>query len=578
MQNKKQTLVQSTITLFISMVVVKIFGVLFKIPLANILGETGSGYFNTAYSIFTPVYTLSVAGLPSAVSKLIAEKCAFSKHADIKRILKISRWFFICLGTVGSGALFAFARPICVMLKNPNAYYSVLAISPAIFFGCVIASYRGYFEGLQNMVPTAISQIIEVVIKLIFGLSGAYFVLNYTLEQYNLRGSILGIAISDASDAKIISLSLASAACIVGVTISMGVSTVFLAIRYKHSGYGTFQISNLDSAPPIRYRILVKKLIRTALPIAAASIVLNVTSLVDVATIMRRLSVAVQNGKDIIFAQYGRYLPQSISEGEIPNFIYGAYSGFAVSIFTMVPYFTGVFGKSSLPAIANAWSSGNHNLVQDRTLSVIRMTCFIAFPAGIGIFAMAKPILTMLFPNQPGAVFIASDVLSLMGIGVIFLSLVTPIFSILQAIGKADVPIKLMPIGIVVKFICNYIFVAIPCINIKGASIGTILCYGFIVIASVIILAKKVKLKISFYPIFIKPLLCSLSSVTGGYLLYTQLLKIMSNFGSVAISIIFTTVFYAILLLVSKTFTKNDVLMLSKSEKLRKTLDLFVKR
>ncbi len=569
---------QSAMILIVAMVVVKIFGVLFKIPLANILGETGSGYFNTAYSIFTPIYTLSIAGLPSAVSKLVAEKCAFSQYADVKRILKISRWFFLCLGVVGSSALFAFARPLCEMLKNPNAYYSVLAMSPAIFFGCIIASYRGYFEGLQNMVPTAVSQIIEVVIKLVCGLAGAYFVLNHSLNQYQSRGTIFGIVVNNDADAQVVSLSLASAACIIGVCVSMAISTLFLALRYKLGG-GTISQSDLAvSAKPTRYRILIKRLIKTAVPIAVASVVLNITSLIDVATIMRRLSVAVQNGKDVIFSQYGSYFPQGLDASEIPNFIYGSYSGFAVSIFTMVPYFTSVFGKSALPAITSAWSAGNHNLVQRNVLSVVRMTCFIAFPAGAGIFAMAKPILKMLFPNQVAAIYIASPVLSLMGIGVIFLSLVTPIFSVLQAVGKSDVPIKLMPIGILLKTICNYIFVAIPSINIKGAPIGTILCYGFIVIASVIILLKRVKLNLSFYSVFLKPFLCAVASALCGYLLYSQVVTIFATSVSVAFSIVFTAVFYAILLLASKTFTKNDILLLPNAEKLLKTLEMFVKR
>ena len=170
--SKKQSILGGAMVLVIATAIVKVIGAVYKIPLRNVIGVLGSGYYDSAYSIYTAVYGISMAGLPVAISAIVSKNTALGKYRDVKQVLKITFPLFLLLGVLGTGAILLASYPYAnFIVKNPNTIYSVLAIAPSIFFCCVMSTYRGYYEGLNNMYPTAISQVIESVGKLVFGLA-----------------------------------------------------------------------------------------------------------------------------------------------------------------------------------------------------------------------------------------------------------------------------------------------------------------------------------------------------------------------------------------------------------------------
>lgn len=575
-KQQKQSFLYGAIILAGAMIVVKLIGAIFKIPLGNILGGTGMGYFSTAYNLFTPIYTISIAGFPAAVARMVSASAAKKRHADIKKIYKISMTFYLVLGLIGSILMFVLSKWFVGLIGDDNALLSVVAISPAIFFGCLMAGLRGYYEGLRNMKPTAISQIVEGLVKLILGLAFSYATIQIGIKQYNQTGTVFSVAVSSSEQAHYVILPFASAAAILGITISTIAGFIYLIIRHKAKGDGISKQDVKNSEKPEKSKTLLLQLIKIAIPISVGALILNLTSVIDLVTIMDKLNFVVDNFKDRLLQDYAGLIPEIVIEQNIiANHIYGTYAGLAVSIFNLVPAFTNIFGKSALPNVSGAWASNNMNLVKKNIESVIRVTSLISIPAGVGIFVMAEPILKLLYSSKVNDALLIAPTLKLMGIAVIFLAITTPIFAILQSVGKQGLPVIFMIFGAIIKIVCNNLLIGIPDINILGAPIGTILCYSFILLASIIALIKVTKIKLNFMSLFIKPIIAAIFCGVTAWSSYGLLSRFISGNMKVLICIVLSGVVYGLVLLLIRAISKDDILMLPKSEKLVKFLEKY---
>ena len=356
---KSQNLLQGASILGASIIIVKLVGAVFKIPLGSILDGEGLGYYSTAYSIFSMIFAFSTAGLPAAVAKMVAEQSVRQRYQDIRRIHSLSIRLFVIMGIAGFVLMAAFS-PLYVWLASDNqgALWSVLAISPAILFGCMTSAYRGYYEGLRDMKPTAVSQIIEVFAKLIFGLALSGGVLLLANHQFESSGVVFGHAAATAEEMRHYAMPFAAAAAILGVTISTFVGTLYLMLVDRRRSDGITEEDLRYSPRPIRTRVLLVQLIKIAIPISLSSIVINVAQFIDTFTIINRLDDAFTAHPDQMLAIFGGLVPENLLavEGGAAKFIYGAYAGYALSVFNLVPSFTAIFGKSALPNITAAWS------------------------------------------------------------------------------------------------------------------------------------------------------------------------------------------------------------------------------
>lgn len=551
---KKQSFLFGSAILILSAAASKLAGAVFRIPLANMLGGTGMGYFSSAYGIFMTLYAIAATGLPAAVAKVTAENSALERYANLRRVRSSALLFFSFAGLAFTALMLVLAYPFCLYLGGgKSAFPAVIAIAPSIFFCSVTSVYRGYYEGMRNMFPTAVSQIIEGLVKLCAGLALCLYVLNnqQKFEKYFIY----------FDDCENPILPIAAAASVLGVTISTAAGALFLVIRDVSGGDGINpeQIAETSGKNRIDSRkTIISELLKTAVPIAIGAMVTNLTSLIDIVTIMRSLGKAAERDP-----QYFAELTGGVSVSELPNFLFGCFTGLAVTVFNLVPSFTNMFGKGILPAVSEAFASKDKKKVREHTQKAIFATALIAFPSAAGISVLSEEILRVLFPVKPAETHICASSLSILGIGVAFLCISSTVFAVLQAIGHPKLPVKLMLMGVCVKLLGNLLLVPIPELNISGAAISTLLCYAVICMPACSAIIKltnvdKSELISLLFKVIFSSILCG-----GGALLAKNLfINSLNSISLLIISILSGVIFYIISTILLGIITKSTLKLL----------------
>ena len=570
--SRGQSLVEGAAILTFGTILVKVIGAIFKIPLGNVIGEAGMGYFSAAYALYLPVYTLSAAGFPSALSRQVAENIAMGRYKDARKVHRVAQRVFLITGILGFIAMAA-GGFVYIHFVDPDSIYSVLAMSPSVFFCCMMASYRGYYEGLRNMTPTAVSQVIEALGKLFIGLGLAVGIMLYGEHSFHSSLTAYGVTVNTIEEAHIASYPYAAAGSLAGIALGSLLGLIYLMFRHKKRGDEITEEELAGSPVPRTGGYILHNFFSIGIPIAMGVLVLNVTQVIDAITIQNRL-----DGIDpaALRAIYGDLL-NGVTDQKIPNFLYGAYN-FGINLYNLVPYITQALGVSALPTLAAAWAIHKKSQIHSSINSVVKSSVLIGFPSGLGICALAGPILELLYPGKPAAV-IAVPMLRVLGVMVLFGALVTPINSMLQAVGRQKVPVYLMLIGASIKLLLNFTLVGIPEINIKGAPVGSISCYIFIVVASLIILYRRAKIKPDLVTTFLKPLfaaiLCALSAWATNGLLHMLISSDSRVIGALitVVAIVVAMVVYTFVILLIKGMTKEDILMLPKGEKIVNILE-----
>ncbi len=555
--------------------VVKVIGALYKIPLTQLLGGTGMGYFMTAFGLFHPVHALAVAGIPVAISKLVSENMAKGRPRDAKRVFHLSVCILTVTGLLGTGILFVFHEPLARLVGNRQAAFCLVAIAPALFFGCIVSAFRGYYEGMRNMYPTAISQVLEAVVRLATGILLAQWVIGEGYRQFETQGVVFGTAVSTLEQAAEIILPYGAAGAIGGVTFGDLAGALFLLLRYLWGKLSGEDIRRAGAPLPISLKETAGKIFSISLPVCIGGLILNLMGLADLMSVMNRLAVALQRDSGLIYKMYQGLIPQSLTIDQVPNYLYGSYTGLAMTIYGIVPAVTGAFGVSALPAISSAWSVRNVGKTRRCIESVLRLTAMIAFPAGMGIYALSQPILNLLFASRPQEVAIAAPLLQILGIAVIFSSMSAPIGSMLQGIGRPDLPVKLMVLGGAAKLLGNFIFVAVPSINIMAAPWGNLLCFVWIDCVGILLLCHATEVPLGIWQVFGKPMMAGVCCGCGAWAAYGLLSRQIAPSVATLLSIAIGGACYLLVLLLLKTITREDLFMVPGGEKVAKILEKF---
>ncbi len=513
----------------LSNAIVKVIGALFSIPITNMIGGEGNGIFTVAYYIYTAMFVISTAGLPVAVSKMVAEANALGKYTEVKRIFRVAIITFSVIGGIGTSVMMIGARWFVERIGNSLAYYAVLAIAPSIFFVAIISAFRGYFQGLSNMVPTAISQVIEAAGKLVFGL-----LLTYLLIQ---KGYPLEIVVAGS---------------IGGVTIGTVLSVLYIIIARVRAGSGLPE-GAIDSSAVRGYGEITKRLIKIAVPITIGSSVLSITNLIDMGVVLNRLQDAGQTETEA-------------------NFIYGCYN-MAVKMFNMPQALIVALSVSIIPAVAAAYARKDNAKAAGTIMAALRFTGIMALPCAAGLAVLAHPILSLLYYRIPNEVNIAAPLLVLISPAVLLVALVSVTNAILQAMGRVKVPMVTIVIGGAIKLMTNYMLVGTPGIEIYGAPIGTTLCYGTISILNLIIISREIK-GISAAKCFIKPFVAAACMAVFTYFAYIPLGAALGAKIGAVVTIGLSAVVYIVMLIAIKALPREEVLMLPKGEKIARLLHL----
>ncbi len=576
MAKKKQSMIEGALVLTLAMVIVKIVGAIYKLPMIAIIGEDGYGFYTTAYNLYATIYALAVTGFPVAVSKIVSGYAAQGRYKDIRQVKRVSTVFFGILGVLASVVLALLARPYVESIDNPLAYYCVLAVAPSLLFSCLMATHRGYNQGMRNMTPTAVSQVVEVLFKAVFGLGGAYLMKAHFVKEFAAFGTVLGGTMPNAMTAEITIAALAAAGSIFGVSMSTFAGWAYLVVRGMFTGDGVRAAQLIKSPRPHSNGYLLKQIGKVVLPIALSSAAVSITGLIDNYSVLSRLKMVVETDLTTLYASHNGILELAERTVElVPNFLFGVYN-LGITLFNLVPSLTGSFGMSALPHVTAAWTAGDKVTTKLKMESMMRVTMLIAAPCGMGLAFLAGPIANLIYgTNTPVGAQLVAPMLALLGIAAIFVAVVNPMNALLQAVGKYVVPVFLMIIGGIIKLASNYFLVAIPRLNIKAAPTGNLLCFFFIMIASYVILRRATGIKFDTMSIFVKPLLagalCGAAAMLA-YNLITRYMGISTKLATVG-AIGVAGLVYLIALTLLGAIVREDVLDLPGGKKICRILE-----
>lgn len=574
---KRQSLLHGATILVAATGLVKVLGGLFRIPLQNIIGSTGISYYDTAYALYLPIYSLAMAGLPIALSRLVSESVARGSYRDVRAYRRVAQRMFLASGLVGTFVLFLIAYPFASFV-NSGALLSILLTAPSLLFCCAMASYRGYYEGLRNMYPTAISSVIEALGKLVIGLVGAYIVVEIGMSEFRKAGTVFGAQVEAMDGAALeevaymMTLPYGAAAAIAGVTLGTLLGAIYLVLRKRMGGDGITREMLLASPPARSRRYYLRSLVSISIPIVIGSLAQNIAGLVDVTQVQRQLLSVVHNNTDLILNMYAGRLPAAADLDKVAQFLYGCYKGIAFSIYNLVPTLTAALGISALPALAAAWTKRDRKAIRSNLESVLRVSALFVLPAGLGIFSMARPIMNLLL-RDAGAASISAPILGILGITAIFSGMTMPLTNMLQAIGKQKIPVRNMAIGVVLKVGVNFVLVGIPSINIMGAPVGTLVCYLFLFVMNLIALLRHSRVRPDFVSVLLKPLTAALMCALAAWVSYRPLLGLLGGKLAAVCGIFCGAAVYLLALVLLRAIRKEDILTLPKGEKIAAKLE-----
>lgn len=575
----RQSFLYGALILTAGMAAVKVIGALFKIPLKYAIGEYGMGLFNVAYNFYGPVFSLATAGFPVAVSRLVSESRSLGRWNDVRLIRRAAFPLFLAFGGAGM-ALMTLAAPLYCekVIGNPNALAPVLALAPAILFACVGSVYRGYYEGLQNMTPTAVSEVAEALVKLFLGLFASRWVVSACSEEYADFGTVFSLQPATPDEAVFLTLSFAAAGAVLGVTFGSAAALLYLALRHKLRGDGIDPRLYRTAPKAGSRRDTVRRLLVITVPVAIGSVATNLAGLIDATFLQSRLSGLLERESQRLLACFPNMIPDMYLENpeSIPTYLYGCYT-LAMTVYLLVPSLTQAIGISALPSVTEAWARGEKKELSARMSSVARITALFCFPAGLGISALAEPVVQVLYGRDASAPII-SGVLAMLGIASLAAALCTPLSSMLQAVGRADIPVKLLIAAMALKLGVNWVLCGIPEINIYGAAAGTLACYLFLAAAQLLYLRKETGVALSAAGLFLRPLACAILCGLSAKTCFCGLRPLLpeGTLGEAAdllISILMGAAIYGFGLLLLGGVEKNDLRMLPKGQKIAKTLE-----
>ncbi|SDJ83441.1 putative polysaccharide biosynthesis protein [Natronincola ferrireducens] len=525
---KKDTFLKGAVILGAAGMIVKVMGAFFRIPLGRILESEGLGYYQVGYTVFNLLLAFTAAGFPTAISKLVSEKRAKGDYQGAHKIFKTSFYLLVGLGGIGSIALALLTSFLVTnVFQSPNTYYAVLALSPAVFFVAVLASFRGYFQGMKDMKPTAISQIVEQAGKVLFGLSLAIVLLRRFDIAYAAGGASFGTGI--------------------GAAFAL-VMMVFLYRKRKDKIFPA-EGQAIDAEEETSEEI-VKNLLKIAIPIAIGAAVMPLINIVDTFVVLRRLQA----------------IGYSVEEA---TSLYGQLQGMANTLVNLPQVLTVALAMSIVPVISESAATNDWQAVRGDTKSALRVALLIGLPASVGLAVLSTPIMRMLFPAEPATV---GQILLFLAFAVTFLAPLQTLTGVLQGLGKPDVPVKNLMVGAAFKFVVTYGLTGIPALNVKGAAIGTVTAYMVAFFLNFLAVKKETNVTFEIQQFVIKPILSVTTMGFVVYALYRQLYPFLGNSLSTVGSIAVGAAVYGIMLLKTQTIIKEDFDLLPGGGKLLKVL------
>ena len=527
--NKKQNFLQGTALLAMATAIVKIIGAIYKIPLNAIIGKQGFSYYSTAYEIYHVLLMISTAGLPVAMSRMISQANSLGHSNRIRRIYKTSRAIFLTLGIAGSLLMTLFCRQLAEFQNQPDAWAAIGALGPCCLLICIMSTFRGFFQGHSNMLPTSVSQVLEAVVKLVVGMLAALLLLKST-------GSV----------------SLAAGGAILGVTISCMASSVYLFGKFRKA-YGALEPS---SEAAESYSDTAKRLMAIAVPITIGSAGLQILTMLETKIYM------------------GQLLGLGFTQLEADS-MKGIYN-MSQTIYNMPCAFITPITISIIPAITSHLTLLDHKAAKATEESAARVTGLICMPCAFGLATLAGPVTALLGGYTGADLTLSTSLMTIMGYNIMFNAVVLLTNAMMQAHGHAVVPVVNMFIAGIMRLVVVYMLTGNPNIGIVGTPIGAMLCFLCIAVLNVFSMRRVMKDPPAIVKNLVKPFAAAaiMGIFVRGALYLLQMLGITSRLILCGLPVAVGVVVYVIAAVLFKAITREDCLLLPKGAKIAKLLHL----
>lgn len=469
MEKKPQSFVKGAAILGIAGLIVKVIGAIFRIPLANAIGPVGMSYYEVVYPYYSGLLVISSAGLPTAISKLVAERVTLGDYRGARNVFNRAMLLLFIIGVVTSIFMLFGADYLASLSSFDKASLSFRALAPALLFVSIMCTYRGYLQGLQLMGGTAVSQIIEQLGKLIIGLSLAIKFMEKGPE-YAAMGALIGVTVSEL---------------------------MALIVIFFFAGAKKREMHALARAPgPMLGSTLThvtKNLLVIAVPITIGAAISPLTGIMDSAMIGRILQ------DNLHFSLEAAQTAYSLLRTNVTTLV------------NMPGVLTMALAMSLVPAISSFAATRNTHGVKNAARLGMKLALIIGLPCSVGLFVLGEPIIAMLYTRLNEAeLALSGDLMRTASIGVLFLSLVQAMTGVIQGMGKPRVPVFNFFIGFILKVVIMLVLMNIPSINIQGAAVSTVVCYAYAGIMDTIYAIRFASIKINALDVIGKPLLSSL--------------------------------------------------------------------
>lgn len=530
----KQRYLSSAFILLLSTVVVKLISAFYKIPLTGFIGAEGRGYFSIAYNLCMPIHALTMGAFPLALTKLVSSYEAKGDYEKIKALRFASKRLFLIVGLIGLAVMLVFAKPYAELISSaPKSIYTILALAPSVFFCCLGAAHRGFAEGYLDMKPTAVSQLLEALFKLVFGLLFARYSMSWLYEQYILKGSVLGMTVSGEQEALSAIYPLTSAAAMLGVTLGSIVAYLFVMI-YAQSKYPVSPVDRKD------IKLAYNELLTFSTALIGATVISSISNFVDTSSIQYCLSLCDADKLAAIYNYNGN---------DVYTYVFGIFAT-VLDFKNLVPAIVMVLGVTAVPAVSTAYENSNGKFSSLLT-SIFKYAVVLSVAGGLILSVFSKEILSVFYSNSNSDIVDnGSFLLKIMGIFILPCALATVTVYTTQALGFAKSTIPAFIISCVLRLAINFAFISDSKYNVLAAAISNAAGFLVVVVMNLITIRKKTNARFSCLGIFIKPVICGI--ITYVAISYAKL-SVSMNLPKLIMMMAFCMLMYLFLLVITCT-------------------------
>lgn len=500
----------------------RLLGLFFKIPLYHMVGSYGNGIYGNVTSIYNLLLMVSTVGFPVAISKMVSESIAKKEYATAHRVFKISIMILVILGAASSLFLFFGAEWIIETAHwTSENYPAIVAIALAPLFISICSAYRGFFQGFQIMTPTAISQILEQIVRVFLGVALCWAFVGQFGVGLGVGGAVFGATIGGVVAAILLAY--------------LYHSFVSKNRRLLKTRTGRRQKSN---------RALLKRLVIISIPVTLTAVLVTMFSIIDSFIYVSRLGVAGFNE-----------VTATMMFGDFTN---------AEILITIPLIISGNLAVAMIPAISESFARRNRQEMNKKIMLAIRIIMLVAFPSCIGLSVLSYGIFDLLFPGSP----YGGAILSTYAFATIFMMLSNIFQSILQSIDRFRIPLINLGLAIIIRFITGWIFLSIPMFNIQGIVISSIITFAYLTVANYLSVKRYTRIKVDFLHTLVKPLFAALIMGVMTYFTYKGVMSLLGGFMGIVAAVVVGVLVYAFVLIFVKGITEEEIKILPGREKL----------